>query len=300
MEFLQLKYFQLVARHEHITRASEELHIAQPTLSIAISRLEEELGVSLFDRVGRQIKLNQYGRAFLKTVDKIFLQLEDGKKELRDMMGNQDHIFSFAANNLYSYSNVIDQYNKLHPNSHFRQTVGPINKMRQALLQGEIDFCLSSPSIVGEGVECIPLAREELYLFVSEKHKFSGRKSIMLSEAANEPFISLPTEFGLRDLTESLCQQAGFKPNVVFESLIATGIIDLVNINMGVALLPIPPWIEVPDNFAVPIRITAPLCLRTISLSYLKNRYMPAATKNFIEYLIDYFKKAEKGSASIF
>lgn len=62
MDLLQLKYFQTVAMHEHMTHAADELHVAQPSLSKAIGRLEEDLGIPLFDRIGRQIKLNQFGK----------------------------------------------------------------------------------------------------------------------------------------------------------------------------------------------------------------------------------------------
>jgi DNA-binding transcriptional LysR family regulator len=100
LEFLQLKYFQEVAKYEHFTRASENLHIAQSTLSISISRLEEELGVQLFDRIGKHIKLNRYGKVFLDRVDKVFLQLEVGKKELQDMAENKDQVFSGGVQNI--------------------------------------------------------------------------------------------------------------------------------------------------------------------------------------------------------
>jgi len=298
LELLQLKYFQEVAKYEHFTRASKNLHIAQSTLSISISHLEEELRIQLFDRTGKHIKLNRYGKAFLERVDKAFLQLEVGRKELQDMAENQEKVFTFAANNLYSYSTVLDQYNKLHPNLHYRQIVGSTRKMRQSLLNGEIDFCISSPSIVGDGIECIPLATEEMYLFVSKQHKFNSRTSIALSEAKDEPFISLPPEFGIRDLLESLCQQAGFKPNIAFESLLSTGILDLVNINMGITLLPIPEWVQPPESMTTPIHISTPLCFRTVSLSYMKDKYLPATTKAFIDYIVSYFKTINNASAS--
>ncbi len=73
MELLQLKYFQTVARLEHMTKAAEELHIAQPSLSKTIARLEKDLGVPLFDRQGRQITLNSFGKVFLKRVERIFM-----------------------------------------------------------------------------------------------------------------------------------------------------------------------------------------------------------------------------------
>ena len=72
MELLQLKYFLTVARLEHMTRAADELGIAQPPLSQTIARLEEELGVPLFDRLGRNIHLNHFGRAYVQRVKRIF------------------------------------------------------------------------------------------------------------------------------------------------------------------------------------------------------------------------------------
>src|SRR5438309_3725141 len=87
MDLLQLKYFQTVARLEHMTQAARQLEIAQPSLSQTIARLEEELGVPLFDRQGRQIRLNQFGRTFLRRVERIFAELEDGRRELADLAG---------------------------------------------------------------------------------------------------------------------------------------------------------------------------------------------------------------------
>ena len=85
MDLQQLKYFQTIARLEHVSRAAEELYVAQPSLSRAIARLEEELGVPLFDRQGRHIQLNHLGRAFLKYVEEAFDKLEEGKREVEDL-----------------------------------------------------------------------------------------------------------------------------------------------------------------------------------------------------------------------
>ena len=78
MELLQLHYFKVVARTESITKASEELYITQPALSKNISRLENEVGARLFDRVGNRIQLNQFGMAFLKHINKVSSELAEG------------------------------------------------------------------------------------------------------------------------------------------------------------------------------------------------------------------------------
>jgi transcriptional regulator, LysR family len=109
MNLLQLKYFLTVARCEHMTRAAEELHIAQPSLSKVISKLEEELGVLLFERVGRQIKLNHFGKAFLNRVERVFLELDNGKRELSDMSINESSYISIAANNIGPFFILLER-----------------------------------------------------------------------------------------------------------------------------------------------------------------------------------------------
>lgn len=87
MDLLQLRYFQAVARREHISQAAEELRVAQPSVSRTIARLEKELGVPLFDRRGRQVRLNSYGVAFLRRVDRALSELDEARRELSDAAG---------------------------------------------------------------------------------------------------------------------------------------------------------------------------------------------------------------------
>jgi DNA-binding transcriptional LysR family regulator len=293
MELLQLKYFQTVAKLEHMSRAADELHIAQPSLSKVIARLEEDLGVTLFDRVGRQIKLNQFGKVFQRRVARVFLELEDGKRELSDMLGNKNPVISLSFNNLYPFSKLLAGYLKLYPHTGFRQTIGSTVIMQQQLQSGDVDFGISSPPIEGAGIESIPLFTEEVFLIVPHGHKFAGRSSINLIEAANEPFIALKEGFGIRDLTEKLCRQAGFTPNIIFESDVAINLIDLVNFNLGIALLPILQWSDFPENIPVALHIEKPICNRTNALSFVQGRYLPEAAKQFKDYLIHYFEKLE-------
>lgn len=290
MDLLQLEYFQMVAKYQHMTRAAEELHIAQPSLSKVIARLEEDLGVALFDRIGRQIKLNSYGKAFLYHVEKIFLELEDGKRQLSDMLGNGNPVISLSFNNLYPFSKLLTGYLKVYPDTIFRQTIGSNLIMQHQLQSGEVDFCVSSPPVEGDGIENVTLFTEEIFLIVPHGHKFADRSGIDLIEAADEPFIALKEGYGIRDLTEKFCRQAGFTPRIVFESDIANNLIDFVNFNLGIALLPILQWSDFPVNLPVPLHISKPVCNRTTALSYTQGRYLSGAAKQFRDYLIDYFK----------
>lgn len=120
MDFLQLKYFKTVAKLENITRAAEELHIAQPSLSKVISRLEDSVGVPLFDRIGRRIRINEFGRIFLNRVDRIFLELDEGKKEVSDLAKLKFRSITVGATSSRLLPTLIKKYLTKNPNTNFR------------------------------------------------------------------------------------------------------------------------------------------------------------------------------------
>lgn len=294
MNLLELKYFQTVAKYEHMTYAANKLHIAQPSLSKSISRLEKDLGVRLFDRQGRQIKLNRFGKLFLPRVNKIFLELENAKRELSDMMENGNSKISIASNNIFSnnmflVNKFLKRYLKLYPNISFSQTIGPINKLKEQLKNGIIDFCFSSPPIEDTSIESIPLNTEEIFLIVSQKHKFANFNSIKLIEAANEPFISLNKGSSIRDLTEKLCAKAGFVPNIIFECTHPIKLLELVNNGIGISLFPVSEWINLKKTQCAILHVKEPICNQTIALSFVKNRYFSQTDRHFKDYITNYF-----------
>ncbi|MFR1517279.1 MAG: LysR family transcriptional regulator [Clostridia bacterium] len=121
MELLQLKYFAAAAAQEHITKAAELLHIAQPALTQAIRRLEEELGVKLFDRSGRNIVLNETGKVFLKRITPILTELENLPDEIRESAGifsRTIHMNVVAASTLIT--KIIIDYKAMHPQVEFQ------------------------------------------------------------------------------------------------------------------------------------------------------------------------------------
>src|SRR5699024_1136655 len=160
MDLLQLKYFQTVARLEHISRAAEKLHIAQPYLSKVISRLEAELGVSLFDRKGRYIELNSLGKSFLKRVDTIFYELEESRRELTDMAGVDQGLISVAGTGLQFHRDLVVEFLKYYPDCKFRLIQATSREMVEKLDNTEIDFCFTSPPIVSNDIKCIHLKKE--------------------------------------------------------------------------------------------------------------------------------------------
>jgi Transcriptional regulator len=290
MDLLQLRYFQVVARHEHMTRAARELSIAQPSLSHTITRLEEELGVPLFTRRGRNIYLNQFGRAFSQRVTRIFKEIEDARRELADLAGTENGHISLAAVNISMLPEVLKAFQTDHPQISFRlfHHHSP-RRISQLFECGELDLCVASPPIEQEGIVTIPLLTEEILLGVPKDHPLAQRGEIALAEVAHEHFISLRSGYSLREMTDGFCRQAGFVPDILVESEEPAAIGRLVSSGFGIAFATALNWHFAFDERAVPLRITDPQCSRTIGLCWREDHYLSHAACDFRDAIIAYF-----------
>ncbi len=149
MDLQQLRYFQTVARLQNMRKAADELSIAQPAISKAIARLEKELGVPLFNRVGRQIQLNQFGRVYLQRVQRIFDELESGQREVNDLAGPEQGYVGLAVLHTIGAQllpELISVYRRHHPAVRFRLFQNGSLTMLSQLERSDIDLCITSPS----------------------------------------------------------------------------------------------------------------------------------------------------------
>jgi DNA-binding transcriptional LysR family regulator len=292
MNLLQLKYFQTVAKLENMTRAAEELHIAQPSLSKTIARLEEDLGVYLFERRGRQIRINKFGKTFLARVQRVFSELEDGRRELADMSGLESGSVTVGATISRLLPKLFSEFLTEKPYVKFRlvQVTRQLEIQRQ-LVSGELDLCISILPVEQPEVSCIPLTTEEIYLVVPPGHRLAKNRSALLKEIAGEPFIHHTTESGLRMITDSFFQQAEFVPDIAFECTTPEVICSLVKEGLGNALIPASWWNTANMEPLPKLHIENPACDRTIWLSWIKKHYMSEAAVSFKQFTVEYFKK---------
>lgn len=289
MEFLQLKYFQTVARLEHMTKAAEQLQIAQPSLSKTISRLEEDLGVELFDREHRKISLNAAGKIFLNRVDRAFAELNEGQRELKQFIDQDQRSITLAVTIPRVLPALLGSFLSKYPDVRFQQFLKSISSMKKMLLEGEVDYCISSIPIEGEDIRWEPLITEEIFLIVPPNHQLAGRESVRLEEVKDEAFISMNTGYGFRNLTDQFCQEAGFVQNIAFEGDEPTVISDLVRQGLGVAFVSELSWVPKSGEFPHKLRIVEPACQRTIGLAWSEKRYFTPIAKQFRQFVVEYF-----------
>ncbi|RDW15189.1 LysR family transcriptional regulator [Oceanobacillus arenosus] len=286
MDFDQLYYFQMVAKHESFTKSSEELNLSQPALSRSILRLEEEIGVPLFERKSRGVVLNQYGNVFLKYTNQVLSEMKEAKQKIQDMVNPYHGVISLAFIQTLGSSfvpDLISDFQNEFPNIQFHLSQNISSKILKEIDDANIDigFCSSIDS--HESLYSIPVLTEELFLIVPATHRLAGKERVNLSEVADDAFIFFKPKTALHDLIENLCNEAGFRPRKVFEGFEERTVSDLVGANLGVAVVP-----HIPDldkSKISMIRIQSPECFRVIQMVWRINGYMSPAVTNFKEFV---------------
>lgn len=290
MDLLQLRSFQAVARHEHVSRAAGELRVAQPALSRTLARLEAELGVPLFDRHGRRLALNRFGAAFLVRVDRALGELEEGRRELQDAAGLARGSVVVAAETLRLLTGLAAGFLAEHPEVSVRFTQSPAPAMSEQLQAGEIDLCIASQPLEGIAVEAIEVFREEVLLAVPPGHRLARRASVEPRELAGEAFVTPRPGYWQRTLADELLARAGASLTIACEGEEPAAIRGLISAGVGVGLLPAVARRAAPDPPVAWLRLRAPGCRRTLNVVWRRDRYLTVAARAFRDFAAGHFR----------
>ncbi len=302
MELTQLKYFKAVAEIQHFTKAADQLHISQPSLSKAISNLEDELGTNLFEREKKSVYLNEFGQCFYNHVKLIFEQLAEAELEISDMrLGAHGDVRVASSFELTEPNPILENSWKFymdHPQIHFHFYQQSTEQILNLLETRFIDFSLCTKDELNlPQIKWNHLYSEELFLLTGEDSIFSSRTSVKLEELKDENFIIDKIAPGKEDSLHHLCRQAGFTPKISFEgnSIKMTGMavvkgygISFVSKTRKERVLASPrtePW-EKKLRF---IPIDNDYCIKEIGIAHLTNKRLSAAASLFLEHILEYF-----------
>jgi len=288
MDLLSLRYFQVVANVQSMTKAAEILHISQPALSKMIKHLENELTVELFDRTGKYIRLNEYGRRFLEKVNLSLQTLEDGKQELLDLAERSvGTIVILVQVGSYLLPDMITKFRELHPGVQFKLLLHDQDAATYPLF----DLCISSAPFRIPGTSAEQLLTEDIMLALPSDHRYAERKSIRLQELAKDGFISLKSGKRLRETTDLLCRTAGFTPQIVYECDDPAMVRSLVQAGLGICFYPAITWGNSGGTSVILLPIEDVSSKRTIEISWYSNRYMSNIARAFKSFVQEYYKQ---------
>lgn len=287
MDILQLKYFLVAAEYEHMTKAAQSLHIAQPALSQSIKHLEEELGVILFERKNRSIRLNASGKLLQSEVQPIINALDSLPSRLKEAEKQASHTIQLnilAASALITQS--IISFKKSYPEVNFR--------LLQNSDEADFDICISCVGSNKIPKDSILLIKEKILLAVPSISKYTNLKSISLKQVKDEGFISFSGAKPFRTICDDYCKQVGFKPKIIFESDNQEAIKNLIESDLGIAFWPEYTWGRLKSNNSALITICEPECSRIIyairNENSINSEYANVFLDHLTKFIMDFLK----------
>lgn len=286
MTLTQLNYFIVVAKHEHFRLAAGELNISQPSLSKAITNLEEELGVVLFERKGRNVTLTKYGQIFLEYAEKILDDVRIAEKTMKKYSGNSGtidigYVFPLAAKYIPSNvkkflsdpknTNVTFNFYQLHT-----------GELISGLKQEKYDAIFGSIADNEPDIQFVPILKQEMIVITPINHPLNNEKSITLKELEDYPIIGYERYSGLGKFTNHTYSTNNIHPNIIVESPDENAIASLVSEGFGIALVA---DVDILEHFKLHKIHLDNKIYHNVYMAYLKGRYQVPAVKNFISFI---------------
>ncbi|MCE4047979.1 MULTISPECIES: LysR family transcriptional regulator [Bacillaceae] len=297
METRQIQYFLEVAKREHVTEAADALHIAQSSVSRQIFNLEEELGIELFIREGRRVKLTPLGKIFFERMKQVWNMMEDAKREVKEYLDPEKGTvriafpISMAAHTLPS---IIYAFRTRYPEAKFQMSNALYYDLIDGVIKGDFNLAMMAPMPNQEKepkIKGATLFTENIVALVPNHHPLANRASIRLRDLKDEPFCVLPEGFVFREQVVQACKDAHFSPSIAFEGKDIDALKGLVSAGLGVALMPEMTLVDNTPRSTVIIPIADSNLTRTVGVIYPTQRKLLPTEELFYDFLLETYER---------
>jgi len=284
-----LRTFVTIAEAGGITRALARLDVSQPAASRQILALEAELGIKLFDRIGRRLRLTSGGEDLLLQSRRLLIEAELLEARVHTLKGGETGILRVGATPMAienALSAFLSPYRRRHPGVevHFVEDGGL--RLADRLERGDVDLALVVPN---DRFRARPLFPAHSMAVMSKKHPLSRRRALDVAELADKPLLLLNRTFGSREWFDSACNAARIRPRVLLESAAPHTLVALAGMDYGIAV--------VPSNVALPASVRAlPLIQRGASIgrwltvAWDPRRMLAAYAEQFVDELAAHWR----------
>jgi LysR family hydrogen peroxide-inducible transcriptional activator len=288
MELHQLKYFCAIADTGSFSRAAQQAHVSQPALSQQIAKLEDELGIQLFDRLGRSVRLTELGKTFLPRARAVLHDLESARSDIVEKKTSITGPISIGVIPTiapYFLPPVLASFSRKYPEVSVTIAEEITPALLERLREGTMDVAiLALPlSARSHDFQSFPLLEEKVFAVLPKKHALAKRDAISLDELEDDPFLLLRDGHCFRETTVAACKRANLTPRIIFESGQFSSILSMVREGIGVSIVPAMAVEKRPGCCYVPLADQR--AVRTIGVVTLNGRSLTRADDAFLAHL---------------
>lgn len=292
MEIKQLEYFLAVCKELHFTRAAEQLNISQPSLSQQIRILENEIGMPLFNRVGKKISITETGKMLLDHSRNIFFELEKihhNVEDLQNLDTGQVTIGGFLTVVTHLLPSAVLRYHELYPKIKLSILGLRSDEIYEQLIEGDLDLGIlmqDKNNKYEKKLQSIPLFTEKLALAVPATHELANEDTVSLEVLKDTSNILFPKTYHTRQILDDHCYALGFELQSFLEMTTMESIMTMIANGAGVSVLSTAylKFKQVKNIKVIPIEGLAPI--GDLHIYYARDKYMTRATRAFIDELL--------------
>ena len=288
MEMHQLRYVVAVARTGNFSRAAEQCHVSQPSLSQQIQKLEDELGERLFDRMKREAKLTPHGEALLQRAVKILEEVDAARREATDakhLLRGTLTIGALPTIAPYLLPDALVAFAEIFPGVEIIVQEDTTARLLKLALGYEIDFAIASRPIADERLEVRDLFAEELRVALPPGHPLTRKRTLSTADLETERLIVMKEGHCLGEQVLDFCRQSGARPSISFRSAQLETVQALVCCGLGLSLIPAMAARGDREDLPEYRSFPAPKPQRTIVAAWPKRRQLGRAAVEFLKLL---------------
>ncbi|MBP2631542.1 MAG: transcriptional regulator, LysR family [Firmicutes bacterium] len=296
MDILHLTYFIEVARQKSFTKASQLLHVSQPSISKVIKTLENELDVTLFERLGREIELTDVGHAVFKRAQSVVSEFHDLSNEIHDVVNIKHGEITIGLPPMVGsrfFPSIIGEFKKTYPQVMLKLIEVGSKQVELDVKNGLLDIGVMALPLIDKDIESFTFVKEELKVVLRRDHPLATSKKLSLDKLRDEDFILYSNDFSLNDLIYKECQKNNFSPTFVCQSSQWDFIAETVNAGLGIALLPETICKELDPKRLLSIPLYNALIPWNLAIIWKKNKYQSFATREWLKLCKKNFKNQD-------
>ena len=288
MDIKPLRYFQAIADANSFTKAAEQLHVAQPAISMAIKKLEAELDLTLFHRHERQISLTDEGKKLLQHSRRILQAIDDARLEMEELKGltkGEVRVGIPSMLGSYYFPPILMAFRHRYPELDLSVIEGGTWQLQQMLERGELDLAIIVADVLPQELYARTFLREQMLVTVAKDHPLAQQTVVSYDDFFREELVMFKEGYFHRKVVDRLAARTECTPNISVETNLIPLIKAIVNQGFGISTLLGMVIEEDPDLIGLPFE--EPVWL-DLSIAWRRDGYLSRANQAFVDFLLEH------------
>jgi DNA-binding transcriptional LysR family regulator len=286
MDVRDLEVFLSVAKHLNFTRAGEDVHLSQPSVSVRIRQLEKDLGVKLFEQLGKKVALTEAGRLLEPHARRVVATLDDARHVIEEVQGLERGVLRIGASTtpgIYLVPKLIARFRHLHPKIDVHLGIKDTRQVEEGLIRNESDFGFVGGHLVGDEVKILPWLTDEVVLIAPPDHSLTQKKHAQLKDMAKQQFIFRERGSATRLAVNEKLRSLNLQVEAVMEMDNPEAVKQAVQAGLGVAFMSrFAVETELKARTLVVVKVRGLTIRRELKIAYRKDKHLSRAALAFI------------------